>query len=375
MKKNFLVKICMCFAFYCKGQELKLTFSPTITSSQDTSVKTIAHLWENYLNARYDDYLNLRKNAQYNRQTDSIQNLYWHSQSEDLFIGIIETYVPFSEFSTFSIRKYADAIYEIHTFVQVKTSEEIDRSFVYKVCATKTDNGFKLLNYFDVSKNALQNYTSENIEFYYPSGFDFDTEKVNDTEKFISQFRKDYNIKKINEKIICVNCNNINECNTFIGFDFTTATSANWCLAHSLAPKTILTSCQDAYIHEFVHILLQSSYPNINDILHEGIASFYGGMVGGTDYIFHAGNLQKYLSKNTIDFLDTSLLWNLRIENATLAYTVGALIIDYTLNNYGIQKVIELFSCKDYIDIFSKLEIPMENVNDFFIRLLNEKFE
>jgi hypothetical protein len=375
MKKIFLVTICIILSCYCKGQELKLTFSPIITLSQDTSVKAIAHLWKKYLDARYGDFLNLLKNKQYNRQTDSIQNLYWYNQSEDLLISEIERYMLFAEYSTFSIRKYSETIYEIHTLVQAKAfeSDEINTLYMYKVCATKTDDGYKFLNYFDISKNALQNYTSENIEFYYPCGFNFDTEKVNDTEKFISQFRKDYNIKKTNEKIICVIGNNLSESNAFLGFDFTIATSENRFAGLFLKPKTLLT-CRQNHIHEFVHVLLKSTYTNIYDILDEGIATFYGG-TAGSDYVFHANNLQKYLSKNTIDFLDTSLLWDLEIENGRLAYTVGALIIDYALNTYGTQKVIELFYCKDYEDIFSKLEIPMENVNKFFVQLLNEKFE
>ena len=97
--------------------------------------------------------------------------------------------------------------------------------------------------------------------------------------------------------------------------------------------------------------------------------------MAGSDYVSHTNNLHKYLNKNTINFSDTSLLWDLVIDDGRLAYTVGALIIDYTLNTYGIPKVIELFSCKDYEDIFSKLEIPMENVNNFFVRFLDEKFE
>ena len=375
MRKLFLATICIILSFYCKGQELKLTFSPAITSSQDTSVKAIAYLWKNYLDARYGDFVNSLKNKQYNRHTDSIQNLYWHNQSEDLLISEIERYMLFAEYSTFSIRKYSETIYEIHTLVQAKAfdSDEINTLYMYKVCATKTDDGFKFLNYFDISKNALQNYTSANIEFYYPCGFNFDTEKVKDTEKFISQFRKDYNIKKTNEKIICVIGNNLSESNAFLGFDFTITTSENKFAGYFLAPKTLLT-CRQNHIHEFVHFLINSTYSNVNDILSEGIATFYGGMAG-SDYVFHANNLQKYLSKTTIDFLDTSLLWDLEINNGRLAYTVGALIIDYTLNTYGTQKVIELFSCKDYEDIFVKLEIEKKDVNSFFTRLLNEKFE
>jgi hypothetical protein len=371
--KKILILIFIILSFYCRGQELKLTFSPVITSSEDISIKTIAHLWKNYLNARYHDNLNSLINPQYKRRTDSIQNLYWHNKSMDLLSSGVEDFMLFGDFSTFSIRKYSETIYEIHTLVQAKAfeGEGINTLFLYKVCAVETDDGFKFLNYFDVSKHALQNYSSENIEFYYPYGFNFDIKKVKDTEEFIRQFRKDYNIEKTNEKIICIIGNNLSESNAFVGFDFTINTSENRFAGFFLEPRTILT-CRQDHIHEFVHVLIKSAYPNIHSILNEGIATFYGGMAG-SDFIFHRNNLQKYLSKNTIDFLDTSLLWDLEIDDGRLAYTVGALIIDYTLNNYGSQKIIELFSCKDYEDIFSKLEVKKEDINDFLNQLIMDE--
>jgi hypothetical protein len=321
----------------------------------------------------YDDILNSRRNLEYQRKAESIQNLFWLTKTEDLLIGEIERFMLFGEFSTFSIRKYSKTIYEIHTLFQMKAFEDngLNTLFLYKICAIETDDGFKFLNYFDVYKNTLQNYISENIEFYYPCGFNFDVEKVEETEKFINQFRKDFNIEKMDKKIICVIGNSLNESNAYIGFDFTIATSENRFAGYFLAPRIILT-CRQDHIHEFVHVLTQSTYPNIYEILKEGIATYYGGQAG-LDYASHVKNLQKYLSKNTIDFLNTSLLWGLEIEGGRLAYTVGALIIDYTLNNYGAQKVIELFFCKDYEDIFSKLNIQTKDVNNFFIRLINEK--
>jgi hypothetical protein len=287
----------------------------------------------------------------------------------------IECFILFADFSTISIRKYSDKIYEIHTLVQRNASEEegVTTMFLYKVCAIETDGGYKLINYFDVYKHALQNYNSENIEFYYPCGFNFDTEKVKNTEKFIQQFQKDYKIEKIYDKIICIIGNNLTESNAFVGFDFTFATSENKFAGYHLEPKTILT-CRQDHLHEFVHVLVKSSYPDICDILNEGIATYYGG-TAGSDYVIHAHNLQKYLSSNTIDFSNSSLLWDMVIDDACLAYTVGAIIIDYTLKNYGTQKVIELFSCKDYDDFFSKLAIKKEDMNAFFIQFIKENFE
>jgi len=363
MKKNILLIFVFALLFnYGKGQ---LTFNPRIEASQDTSVKAIAQLWENY------------ESSVREAQPDSIQRLFWHNQSDDLieyWLSPSRSLYAMYEHVTFSIRKYSDTIYEIHTLLLFPPASNFDVLFMYKVCAVEIDGIFKLVNYFDVYKHSLQCYNTENVEFYYPHGFHFDIEKADYTEKFIRQFRNDYNIKKTNEKILCVIGNHLNESNAFMGFDFSVATSESKYAGGFFRPRTIITRRPD-HIHEFVHAIMKPEYPNAHSILHEGIATYYGGTVG-LDYAFYRNNLKEYINDNPVDFLDDSLLWDIYVaEKAPLSYIVGALIIEYTLKNYGNNKVLELFSCEEYEDIFSKLGIKMEDVNTFFTQLIDEKHE
>jgi hypothetical protein len=85
MKNKFLILTFITLSLFCSGQKLNLTFSPTVTSSNDTTIKAIAQLWENYLNAQYNDYLYSLIDPQYQRETNSIRNLYWYNNSDDLF--------------------------------------------------------------------------------------------------------------------------------------------------------------------------------------------------------------------------------------------------------------------------------------------------
>ena len=356
-RKIILISLFSVFSVYSMAQQL--TFSPAVEkqSSEDTSKKVIAQLWEDYIHSLRDEL------------PDSIQKSFWYKGSEDMMKGIPPTnfYQSGGNLFTFDIRKYSDSIYEIHSLQQIITPENPVILYIYKVCAIETGGTFKLLNFFDAFKYTLQNYNSENVEFYYPCEFNFDIEKVEAAEKFIKQFRNDYNLKKTEKKIVCIIGNSFNESSSFMGFNFIIGADESRSAAMYQFPRTILTQRQD-HIHEFVHALIVPAYPAILDILNEGIATYYGG-TSGFEYVYHRNNLKKYISENPFDFSESSLFYTIKIgqEKTQLYYIIGALIIEYTLKNHGISKVIELFSCKDYLDIYSKLGIKPDDIVRFLL--------
>jgi hypothetical protein len=372
MTKNIISILIFTSLFsFCQGQEVKLTFSPYIVTSQDSSVKAIAQLWEDYLNSIQE------------KQSDSIQKSFWHNNADDFikyWNGGMVLY-EFGEQFTFSIRKYTDniqkyidPIYEIHSLYLLPSMDEgANVLLMYKVCAVKTEGRFKLINYFDINKESLQSYYSKNIEFYYPScGFNFDIEKANNVEQFINQFRNDYQIKKSKEKIICIASNSLNASNAIMGFDFSIATSEDRMAGYTLYPRTVFT-CRQDHIHEFVHAVMLPEYPNALSILHEGIATYYGG-TAGFDYLYHRDKLKSHINENPIDFSDISSFSAIIIDDNTYVLnTVGSLIMEYTLKNYGNQKVLELFLCEIYEAVFTKLGIKKEEINGFLTQLINGK--
>ena len=369
MKRSLIIVfVFFALTYFCSGQ--KLTFSPMIQSSEDTSVQAIAQLWEDYIKQLWKDFVSVIHG---NPSSDSMQKSFWHNGSEDMMKGRPPMpFYLFSDILTFKIRKYSDIIYEIHSMqqrydLQEETISETPLIFyIYKTGAIQTEEGFKLMNWFDIYKSSLQNYTSENIEYYYPCGFDFDMKKVEHAEKFIQQFRKNYNLKKTDKKIIYIIGNNYSESNYFMGFDFTAFSSEKKHAAYCLFPRTVL-ACFEDHIHELVHALMYSEYPDALGILNEGIATYYGG-VSNMDYILHRSAFKKYIRENPIDFLDTSLFYN-RVgeENVSLLYVLGGLIIEYALKNHGTDKVIELFSCKEYQEIYTKLGITSQELVDFLL--------
>lgn len=351
MKKNIILIFIILSPFFSAAQHL--TFSPAIEieASEDMSKKIISLLWVNYINSLQ------------NSLPDSVQKSFWHNESENM----MKVYQSGGELFTFNIRKYSDTVYEIHSLNQYSSPEGTVIMYIYKVCATETEGTFKLLNYFDLYKHNLQNYNSESVDFYYPCGFHFDKEKADDSEKFIKQFRSDYNLKKTEEKIICILGNSFAESSFFVGFDFIIGSDENKYAGMYHFPRTILTQRQD-HTHEFIHALINPEYPDILDILSEGIATYYGG-TSGFDYAHHRNHLKDYINKNSVDFSDPSLFYNINIGDkwTKMYYIVGALVIEYALKNHGIPKVIELLSCKDYQEIYSILGINPEDMIRFLL--------
>ena len=364
MKKSLIIAFCFfALSFYCKGQ--KVTFSPIVKSSEDASVQAIALLWEDYIKQLWKDFVST---MQGNHPSDSIQKTFWYNNSEDLLKGKPPTnFYQAGNLLTFNIRKYSDTIYEIYSLQQMPDNETVDILFSYKVCAIKTEGGFKLINYFDVIKHTLQNYSSEYVKYYYPCGYNFDINKVLADEKFIKQFQSDYNLKKIDKKIVYIIGNNFKESNSFIGYDFMIGTDENKYAAICLFPATIITQRQN-HFHEFVHILLGIEYPDMLDILNEGIATYYGG-TSGLDYVTLRNTFKNNITENPIDFSELSSFYpHLKFNEFTQSYyIVGAVIIEYALKHYGKDKVIELFSCKEYQEIYTKLGITPLYLVDFLL--------
>ena len=103
--------------------------------------------------------------------------------------------------------------------------------------------------------------------------------------------------------------------------------------------------------------------------MHEGIATYYGGG-SQKKYTYHINVLREYLSKNNVDFSGYEKWRYTTIANYTyIENTIGAMIIDYTLRNYGKDKVVELFECEDYEAVFNAIRVSKDEINEF---ILNE---
>lgn len=340
------------FAVICSagyGQRLKLN-SELTSAANDPAVPEIAALWEKYIASfQSGNPDSVRTDLWLNGREDMIK----YNSYKSLLYNIGEQY-------TFSIRKLTDAVYEINTIGWYGTAEDPYINCFYKVCAMLSDGRYKLLNYFDFRKQSLNKRVVGDIEYYYPAGVEIRRKSAESAARFVRDFKTRYGIID-NNPITYIVANSIDECSSILGLTYTEMRSENPNAGRAIYPRILLSARAD-HIHELVHAIMLPLYPEAPGTLHEGMATFYGGG-NNKSYEFHAANLKKFLSENRIDLSDEVYRM---IDGGTQLYnTLGALIIDYTLRNYGAKKVLELFGSKSYQEIYSVLGVPKDKINDF----------
>lgn len=108
------------------------------------------------------------------------------------------------------------------------------------------------------------------------------------------------------------------------------------------------------YTHEIVHIYTKKLFPNILNILDEGLATYIGGS-GVYDYNWHRDKMAKYLNDTTLDLVEhLNPYERLYINNETsIPYMIGALICERTNRIYGKEGLFELLNTVD--DLWLKL--------------------
>lgn len=347
---------------YCSGYGQKLTFGPELSAFlEDEAVPEIAEVWRQYILSFQSHH------------PDSVRTDLWLNNSEDMikysgYYGGALRYQT-GEHYTFNIRKLNDDIYEINTLSSpFKTRNgDIFIDNIYKVCATKLDGQFKLLNYFDVKKHSLNHYTSACIDYYYPPGLNFKQEEAEEAGRFVLDLKQQYGITDDN-LITYIVANSIDDGSAFLGITYTRLRSEKTYAGLTIYPRTIL-SARPNHIHELVHAVMFPLYPAAPSILHEGMATYYGGGANKS-YAVHKANVKQYLAAHTVDFSEERNTYK-ELEGGTqLSNTLGALITEYVLRNYGAARVLALFNSKDYEGIFSQIGISKDGINDFVLQKL-----
>lgn len=345
-----------------RAQTLK--FSPEVSQSGDEAVTAISDIWSRYFNSF--------KTAEQN--SDSIRASLWHNGEPDIFAYALSSkdiFYNYLEHFTFSIRKNSDGFYEINTIAQYKPApaeNPIIRK-IYKVYAAEVNGQFKLFNYFDATKDRLNHRSEDGIDFYYPVSLNFDAGMFDEAAEFVKRFKNQYGIIDDN-RITYITANDMDECWSLLGASYTVARSDKTYAGYSIQPRIILSS-RPNHIHELVHAVMLPLYPRASQLLHEGIATYYGGGVN-RDFEHHVKNLKKYIENNDIDFTDFEALQShdYLYGETILLNTVGALLIKHTLQKYGTDKVLSLFDHSDLPLIFNELGVKKENINEWMTELI-----
>jgi len=338
MKKFFCFTLLL-INFSVFGQ--KISFSPEILSSKDTEISSVRELWKLYIQDCIKSFITKDK---------ALTLKYWNEVElkngySDLTIDNLSSAVPlylYGEIVTFDIKKTENGFLRIRSLILQSDSTSKNVLGVFSVYSKKETTGYKFYNHFFIAKSTLKHYSTAHFNYFYPADYDFNIEKVKETENFYSNLSTQYDFQPKN-KITYIIGKTLDEANSFIGFDYSLRNSASKNAGYYLNNQNILVSCQVDHHHEIVHSIFETKFPNAPKLFHEGIATYYGG-TSGEKFDFHVNLLQAIINSNTEIDLSNFDEWDKIIENKTNPfYTIGAVFIGYAFKLGGKQKVLALF--------------------------------
>lgn len=345
--KRLLFILILCVSIDANAQ---LRFSDEITNSQDPDIQEISKIWQHY----------------FSLPTQIADSLYWNkTENRGDIIRDAQKGYPFytGKHLTFNIRKMTSNIYEITT--QNEYSGD-NIPYIYKVCAQREGDHFKLYNYFHFASEQAKSYKTGIISYYYPHSFNFNKTLADNTETLLSELISDLKMKQT-PNITYLVANTLDESNDMLGYIHTIYRSELRYAGFMLNPA-ILVSCRENHTHELVHALTYANFPNAPKILHEGLAVYIGGSGIWSNHE-HIQFLKHYKVDDWSDYYSYETL----IDGMTNPfYTVGMLLIDHAMKNGGMSKVHKLLS---YCDIDKMLADEWgiktkKQVNDFIGSLI-----
>lgn len=312
--------------------------------NNDENIAAIKQVWEGYVNAVVGE-----------NDTTS----FWIQDSHDILLDTHKDGLLY----TYNIRKLTDEIYEINT-IAYYPDEAIKGGLInsiYKVCAMQTNEGWRLMNYFDATKSRYASHRIGSVDFYIGHGVVADQKKMKESARFADSFIRSYHFNN-KTRITYVAASSIDECSTMIGLSYTPMRSHKPFAGRTI--NDLILSTKLNHIHEIVHAIMLSHCPDTPLFLHEGIATYYGGMAEQTyediKPIAKSHIEQENTDLSSQDALDIALGNEIHLSNV-----VAAAIIEYTLEKGTEAKVLQLFEATTYDEVFAILGIEKEQQSQF----------
>ena len=329
----------------------RLTFSSELGYfCNDENIPTISNVWRNYIDAI---------------DTSSDTSHFWVNGSKDMHISLHKDGL----LNTYNIRKLSDDIYEINTIAYYPESAIPGClvNAIYKVCAMHTAQGWQLMNYFDAIKNLYKHHSIGGIDFYIGNGVVADKKRMKESANFAESFIRKYSLNDDN-RITYLAAGSIDACSAMVGLSYTPMRTHKKYAGRAMG--NIILSTRLNHIHEVVHAIMLPHFPNTTLFLHEGIASYYGG-VAEQHYANAKSIVKRYIEEENIDFGSADSLDVFLGNDIQLSNVVGAAIIEYALQQGGESEVIRLFSATSYDQIFELLGISNTQRVGFIRGLFN----
>lgn len=350
IKSTASALITLCALLFClEVNAQRLTLSSELGYfTSDENIPAISRVWTEYIQS-----LDLAADT----------SRFWMDGSRDIHINLHKD----GFLNTYNIRKLTDTIYEINTIAYYPASVIKGGlvNAIYKVCAAQTESGWRLMNYFDVVKNQYKQYSIGSIDFCIGNGVFVDRKRMQASARFAERFINRYNLDK-NNRITYVSSASIDESSAMIGLVYTPIRSYKQYAGRTI--NNIVLSTRLDHIHEVVHAIMLPLYPNAPLFLHEGIASYYGGL-SGLDYKDVKSRAKVAIDNENVDLNDKDTMAILLENDISLSNVMAAAIIEHTLQQGGESAVLQLFKAINNDQIFELLGVTNDQRAHFIRRL------
>ncbi len=224
-------------------------------------------------------------------------------------------------------------------------------------------------------------YSYDNIDYYFKTEPNHFLQEQKQQEQFEDKIIQLFNVEKLYYKyIICKDNKMIYQ---ICGFDYEPSMNGVKYGGMSLPSEKVIFSGNNSafYPHELVHLYTKEYFPNIHNIIDEGMATYLGGSLG-LSYLEQKQELKNAYNrhKERIFFDDLMNKENryARIsEYSSLLYAGGALICDFTHHKLGTKGLKTLMSSgktdEELIKTLEKLfNTDREKINELLVDYLNK---
>jgi len=343
---------------------IKFNYWNIDTSNQD--IKAVADLWKNYLICRLYGYV---------QKNDTLGLKFWNEEEKKLYHDpdmILETdpWLNIIQTNILEIKPVENGFYRImNVKAEVDSAGEFKTSAIYYVLAKKTGGNFRLFSYLYLEKEKMNRKLIGNTCYYFPGNYNFSEKNARKFLSFQDSLSSLFSLPESRSLIYIIDKDNpamLSHLGYFY-YSIGTALKGGKLINNE---DLILSSLNENHRHELVHYFTGKKNPEVIGFFDEGLATYFGGNLGNV-LQWHINYLNNYLkNKPDLDISDENKFSYINAgENPQ--YVLGAIVIKYTIDRFGFQKVLDLlkYSKKNhtYKDVVEKeLGIKNTELNAFY---------
>jgi len=351
-----------------------IVFNYATIDTSDSDIQSIVKVWKNYLQNRLYGFV---------RKIDTAGYIYWNDEEKQLYndpdlILAIDPFLSISQTSILNIKPFLHGFFRIMNvkgFVDDSTGRFTTQA-IYYILAKKVNDNFKLFNYFYLDKKKLIQTKIRNVCYYYPSEYKFNKQNALNFGNFEDSLSNLFNCPVPKEIIYLVD-NDKDTMLNHLGFMYYGGLGLGKHSGHFIVKENmIISSSGENHRHELVHYFNHKKNPDVIGFFDEGLATYFGGNLGNP-FQWHLNCINQYLKdKPDLDLTDETKFGYIDAKTNP-QYVLGAIIITYTIDQYGFAKALTLlqYSKKqnNFPDVIEKeLGIKKSKLNAFFRNYLTK---